>query len=72
MGLTAKSVEAALPKEKRYRILDADNLLLEVTPSGGKSWRFRYRFNGKADMIGLGKYPEISLKEARCLRDKKK
>lgn len=72
MALTAKFVEAAKPKEKRYRVLDADNLLLEVTPSGGKSWRFRYRLNGKADMISLGRYPEISLKEARQLRDKKK
>lgn len=33
-------------------------------------WRYRYRFNGKASMLGLGEYPAVSLADARSARDK--
>lgn len=36
-------------------------------PSESKSWLYRYTFNGKRYKMSLGKYPEISLKEARDL-----
>jgi hypothetical protein len=50
-------------------LFDGDGLLLRVIPSGGKWWRFKYRFEGKANMLSLGRYPEISLADARCRRD---
>jgi hypothetical protein len=67
--LTDKVVSQAKPKEKLYRISDGirNGLSLEVSPEGGKRWRFRYRFNGKAKMISLGTYPLIPLTEARDL-----
>lgn len=34
-------------------------------PNGSKYWRLRYRIAGKAKLISLGVYPEVSLKEAR-------
>ena len=40
-----------------------------VHPSGGKWWRFKYRFNQKEKLLSLGTYPEISLAEARGLRE---
>ena len=48
---------------------DAAGLCLEVTPSGSKLWRFRYRFGGKAKMMGLGAYPTVTLAKARERRE---
>ena len=54
--LTEKQISQAKPKDKLYRLSDGtgNSLSLEIAPSGGKRWRFRYRFNGKAKMISLG------------------
>lgn len=38
--------------------------------SGAKWWRYHYRFAGKAKMLSLGVYPEVSLKAARTERDR--
>ena len=40
-----------------------------VTPSGGKLWHFKYRFDQKEKKLALGTYPEISLADARQRRD---
>jgi hypothetical protein len=44
-------------------------LHLLVTPSGGKLWRFKYRFHGKEKKLALGTYPETSIEDARRNRD---
>lgn len=54
---------------KSYRITDERGLYLEVSPSGGKYWRFKYRINGKEKRLSLGVYPDVSLKLARERRD---
>jgi len=65
--LTDRAITQAKPQEKLYRLSDktGNGLSLEVSPEGGKRWRFRYRFNGKAKMVSLGTYPLVALKEAR-------
>jgi integrase len=55
--------------DKPYRISDERGLYLEVAPTGGKWWRFKYRFGGKEKRLSLGIYPDVSLKEAREKRD---
>ena len=40
-----------------------------IQPNGKKWWRFRYRFGGKPNLLSLGVYPDVSLKEARRRRD---
>lgn len=50
-------------------LFDGDGLMLRVNPSGSKYWRFKYRFNGKENMLSLGTYPDINLDDARCRRD---
>jgi integrase len=40
-------------------------LALYIQPNGAKWWRFRYRFDGKAKMLSLGIYPDVSLSQAR-------
>ena len=44
-------------------------LYVIVRPNGSKLWRYKYRLGGKANSRGLGKYPDVSLKEARLRRD---
>lgn len=72
MALTALAIKALKPKEALYRIADSGGLCLEVTPAGGKLWRWRYRFGGKAQMLALGKYPDMGLEAARKSRDEAK
>jgi hypothetical protein len=45
---------------------------LLVLPNGSMSWRFRYRFAGKAKMLSLKGYPEVTLRQAREDRDELK
>lgn len=52
----------------RARYTDAQGLYLEVLPNGGRYWRLKYRFAGKEKRLGLGVYPEVSLKDARIRR----
>jgi integrase len=40
-----------------------------VSPSGGRWWRLKYRFEGKEKRLSLGIYPDVGLKEARAKRD---
>lgn len=65
MPLTDKAVLAAKPKEKNYRLYDRDGLYLEVSTTGGKWWRLKYRLRGKENRISLGTYPQTTLQEAR-------
>lgn len=69
MALTDTAARTAKPRDKLYRLTDSLGLCLEVTTTGGKLWRFRYRFAGKAKMIGLGAYPSVTLALARERRD---
>ncbi len=47
------------------KLADGNGLWLFVMPQGSKLWRFRYRHLGKETMLSLGRYPEVSLLEAR-------
>ena len=69
MPLTDTAVRRAKAKKKPYKLFDSGGLFLLVAPSGGKWWRFKYRFAGKEKLLSLGTYPDISLKEARDRRD---
>ncbi|RAP56180.1 integrase arm-type DNA-binding domain-containing protein [Oleiagrimonas sp. MCCC 1A03011] len=68
--LSDAKVRAMKPREKVYRVADANGLCVEVRPTGAKLWRYRYRHAGKPSMLGLGEYPLMSLAEARAERDK--
>jgi integrase len=65
MPLTAREVQEAKPREKRYMLYDGDGLALEVMPSGSKIWRFRDQRGGREVKITLGKFPYLSLVDAR-------
>jgi integrase len=69
MALTDVKVRNTKPGEKQIKLFDGDGLFLLVSPSGGKWWRFKYRFGGKEKLLALGTYPEISLADARQRRE---
>ncbi|MBA3731042.1 MAG: integrase arm-type DNA-binding domain-containing protein, partial [Gammaproteobacteria bacterium] len=69
MKLTDSAIRNSRPTEKPMKLIDGRGLFLLVAPSGGKWWRFRYRFEGKHKLLSLGTYPAVTLKDARVKRD---
>ncbi|MES5484563.1 tyrosine-type recombinase/integrase [Bradyrhizobium sp. INPA03-11B] len=69
MPLSQLSIINAKPKDKPYMLLDGEGLHLQVSTTGSRLWRIRFRFGGKANMMSLGAFPAVSLKEAREKRD---
>ncbi|MEZ5566503.1 MAG: tyrosine-type recombinase/integrase [Gammaproteobacteria bacterium] len=67
MSLTHAAIKAAKPRQKPYRMFDGKGLYLEVAPSGGRWWRFKYRYGGKERRLSLGVFPDTSLSDAREL-----
>ena len=65
MALTDIAVKSSKPKEKAYKLSDGDGLYLFISPAGGKLWRYDYAFNGTRKTLTLGKYPIMTLQEAR-------
>ena len=65
MPITHAQIVNAKPREKPYRLFDGRGLYVEISPSGGRWWRFKYRINGKEKRLSLGVYPDVSLKAAR-------
>jgi len=64
-ALSDAKIKNAKAKEKPYKLFDSGGLFLLVHTSGGKWWRFKYRFDSKDKKLSLGTYPEIALGEAR-------
>lgn len=69
MQLTDSAIKNAKPADKTRKIADGGGLYLEISPSGGKWWRLKYRFDGKEKRLSLGVYPDTGLKLARERRE---
>jgi integrase len=67
--LTDIRIRNAKPGEKPIKLTDGLGLYLEVTPSGGKHWRYRYRLDGKESTFVIGEYPQVGAADARLKRD---
>lgn len=61
MALTDTAIRKAKPQPIAYRISDRGGLYLQVSPAGGKLWRWKYRFDGKEKLMSFGSYPDVSL-----------
>ncbi|KTD77924.1 integrase [Legionella worsleiensis] len=53
------------PDTTWFEKIESSGLGIRVMPSGNKSWFYRFSINGKRQKMTLGKYPAISLKQAR-------
>lgn len=71
MPLTVLEVKkTSCPDDKlQIKKSDGNNLFLLVKKGGSKLWRLRFRHAGKYQEMALGKYPSISLGEARKLAE---
>lgn len=67
--LTDAAFKKAKPGAKPVRIFDGRGLYVEIAPSGGKWWRWKYRFDGKERLLSMSTYPDVTLKAARERRD---
>ena len=65
MKLNDRQIKNAKPAEKPFKLNDGKGLYLYINTSGGKLWRFDFSYNGKRKTLSIGKYPTISLVEAR-------
>lgn len=72
MQLTDRAIRNAKPAGKPVKLTDGAGLYLEVTPTGSKHWRYRFRLDGKANTFAIGPYPDVSLADARKARDEAK
>ncbi|EDQ6557064.1 DUF4102 domain-containing protein, partial [Salmonella enterica subsp. enterica] len=57
---------------KEVKLADGGGLMVRVTKAGAISWFFRYRIGGRdsePQRLTLGKYPDMSLRQAREQRD---
>ncbi len=62
--------KAVCPADRDWlRLSDSGGLYLEVSAAGGKSWRWKYRVDGKEKRLTIGRYPAVGLQDARRARD---
>jgi hypothetical protein len=66
--LTDQQLADLITRERPYKVFDGNSLFVLVTPSGQRSWRWRYYIRGREKVLLLGSYPEFSLEQARAAR----
>ena len=64
MALSDTAIRLFKPQVKPVKLSDGGGLFLLVSPTGGKLWRYSYRFDGKQKTLALGSYPDTGLKDA--------
>ncbi len=69
--LTPSAVANAKPQAKPYKLADERGMFLLVQPNGSRWWRFKYRRpdTHKENLLSLGVFPDVSLRQARERRD---
>ncbi len=70
MPLTDIACRKTKPSDRLQKHSDMHGLQLWIFPNGSKLWRYAYRFAGKQKLLALGKYPQVTLHEARTQREK--
>lgn len=69
MALTALAISKLKANGETQRKYDSGGLYLEVSPTGGKWWRWKYRYERREKRLSLGTFPDTGLLEAREKRD---
>ncbi|WP_158160876.1 integrase domain-containing protein [Grimontia hollisae] len=65
--LSDKEIKAAKPSDKEYNLFDGEGLRIRIKPNGSKLWILNYYrpVSRKRANLSLGKYPDLSLANAR-------
>jgi integrase len=69
MDLTDIEIKSTKPGEKEFTLNAGEGLYLRIKPTGKRSWRLNYWLLGKPRFMSIGSYPEVTLKEARAIRN---
>jgi len=72
MPLSDAQIRNAKASDKPRRLWDGGGLYLEISPSGAKLWRLKYRYQGREKLLALGQLDLVSLREAREARNERK
>ncbi|NLS28140.1 Prophage integrase IntS [Sphingomonas sp. S2M10] len=67
--LTNAAVKAAGARSRAYKMADERGLYLFVAPTGLKSWRMKFRLQGREKLLTIGSWPEVTLADARAQCD---
>jgi hypothetical protein len=65
MALANTAIRNAKPRDRDYKLTDSRGLYLLMTPAGGKPWRLKFRSDGLERKLSLGRYPAVTLSDAR-------
>ena len=67
VSFTVRYLDSLKPQPKRYEVFDmlVPGLAIRVTPAGRKSFTLYYRHHGRMRRVGLGRYPDVLLADAR-------
>ena len=64
-GLSDTEIRKVKPEKFAFQLTDGRGLFLWITPTGGKLWRWKYRYQGIQKVVSYGKYPDVGLADAR-------
>ncbi len=67
--LTDTKIRKTKPGDRPIKLTDSNGLYLNISPTGGKVWRYRYKIAGKEKLLTIGDYPDVGLADARTARD---
>jgi len=68
IALNPIQITNAKPRDKAYKLADADGLYLAVQTNGTKLWRMNYRYLGRQKTLYFGAWPEVGIAMARQQR----
>ena len=66
MSLTDTRIRNLKNEGKAYKVADGGGLYIQVSATGSKLWRMRYRWEGREKVLSFGTYPAVSLAKARA------
>lgn len=68
--LTYEKIKAARPRVRAYKLTDEKGLHLYITPNWNMTWRLRFRSGYREQLLSFGRFPDMSLEDARAARDR--
>jgi hypothetical protein len=63
--LTDTQIRSTKPSDRPRKLSDGGGLHLLIATTGGRYWRYSYRFQGKQKTLALGTYPDVALAQER-------
>ncbi|AXE96124.1 tyrosine-type recombinase/integrase [Paraburkholderia terricola] len=62
---TVRKLISSPPERTKY-VPDGGGLQLQITPAGTTSWVYCYQLHNRSHSMGLGRFPDVSLADARA------